>query len=114
VRRVRGCSTAFCQTHAVTIAEITYCRRHGGTIKAIGDRGREPGSLPDLDDRSASLVGWIARDLDQPIRDLLTQSARPGEKVVVDDEVTLSHDAQRRSRWERSWRLVESTGVIIK
>ena len=113
-RRGRACTATFCPTHSVTIAGARYCRRHAGTIKAIGELGTDPNALPDLDDRSASLVGWIARDLDEPVRELLNRAARPGEKVVVDDEVTLAHDMNRRPRWERSWRLVESTGVIIK
>ena len=113
-RRGHACTAAFCPSHSASVGGIAYCRRHAGTITAIGDKAHDPNARPDLHDRSASLVAWIARDLDQPVRELLNRSARAGEKVIVDDDVTLAHDVNRHARWERSWRLVESTGVIIK
>jgi hypothetical protein len=65
-------------------------------------------------DRAASLVGWIARDLDTSIRTLLQQAARPGETVVADDYVHLVRDQTRDTRWERGWRLVDHTGLVLK
>jgi hypothetical protein len=70
--------------------------------------------VPDLEDRAPSLVNWIANDTDQAIRVLLTQAARAGEQVVTDSYVQLTRDHSRRSRWQRSWRLVDHTGLVLK
>jgi hypothetical protein len=113
-RRGRVCPLAVCADHSVTIYDVVYCRRHGGTVRAIGDLAADPNGRPDLDDRTPSLVNWIARDLDQHIRALLEEAAREGEKVLVDDAVRLSRDHNRNLRWERSWRLVEHTGLVLK
>jgi hypothetical protein len=83
-------------------------------VQAIGDLASDPNGLPDIDDRTPSLVNWIARDLDQQIRTLLAKAAREGESIVVDEAVRLSRDNRRNLRWERSWRLVESTGLVLK
>jgi hypothetical protein len=112
-RRERTCPTAFCPSHSVTVAGATYCRRHAGTMQAIGELARNPNGLPDITDRGPGLINWIARDLDKNIRTLLAKTVRPGESVIVDDSVRLAHDHWRRSRWERSWRIVEHTGPVL-
>ena len=113
-RRGRMCQTAFCPDHGATLHGATYCRRHAGTVQAIGELAADPNARPDLDDRTPSLVNWISRDLDQHIRAQLTRAARPGESIVVDEAVRLTRDSKRNLRWERSWRLVESTGLVLK
>jgi hypothetical protein len=113
-RRGRMCQTAFCPDHGATLYGATYCRRHAGTVQAIGELAADPNARPDLDDRTPSLVNWISRDLDQHIRAQLTRAARPGESIVVDEAVRLTRDSKRNLRWERSWRLVESTGLVLK
>jgi hypothetical protein len=113
-RRGRMCQTAFCPEHGKTIAGSTYCRRHATTVEAIGGLATDPNGRPDIDDRTPSLVYWISRDLDQHIRALLTAAAREGESVVADDTVRLARDHTRNLRWERSWRLLESTGLVLK
>ncbi len=113
-RRGRMCSTAFCPEHGATLHGETYCRRHASTVQAIGDLAADPNGRPDINDRTPSLVNWIARDLDQYIRGLLAAAARPGESVVTDESVRLTRDSKRNLRWERSWRLVESTGLVLK
>jgi hypothetical protein len=113
-RRGRICQTAFCPDHGATVAGATYCRRHASTVQAIGDLAADPNAHPDLNDRTPSLVNWIARDLDQHIRTQLTSAAHAGESIVVDEAVRLTRDNKRNLRWERSWRLVESTGLVLK
>ena len=113
-RRGRMCQTAFCPDHGATLYGATFCRRHAGTVQAIGELAADPNARPDLDDRTPSLVNWISRDLDQHIRAQLTRAARPGESIVVDEAVRLTRDSKRNLRWERSWRLVESTGLVLK
>src|SRR5438132_5478173 len=113
-RRGRACTATFCPSHHVKIADSVFCRRHANTVTALGERGKDPNALPDLEDRGPSLVRWIANDLDAAIRSVLSKAARPGETVVAEDGVALAHDASRRGRWERCWKLVESTGEVIK
>src|ERR1700676_1305826 len=113
-RRGRMCTVAFCPDHGATLYGEAYCRRHASTVQAIGELARDPNARPDIDDRTPSLVNWIARDLDQHIRALLTTAARPGESIVVDEAVRLSRDSSRNLRGERGWRLVESTGLVLK
>jgi len=81
---------------------------------ALGQQAKDPQALPDLTNRAPSLVNWIARDLDDPVRGLLTRVSHDGEQVISDQTVTTVHDQNRRPRWERSWRLVDHTGVIVK
>ena len=113
-RRGRMCPVVACPTHGVAIAGVMYCRRHASTVQAIGALASDPNGRPDLDDRTPSLVNWIARELDGRIRTLLQDVARAGETVIADDAVRLSRDSNRSLRWERSWRLVESTGLVLK
>jgi hypothetical protein len=113
-RRGRMCPAAFCAEHGVSIAGVPYCRRHASTVQAIGPLASDPNGRPDLDDRTPSLVNWISRELDGHIRSLLESTAREGETVVSDDAVRLSRDNNRNLRWERSWRLVENTGLVLK
>ncbi len=113
-RRGRACGTAFCDEHGALVAGRHYCKRHGSTVVALGTHASDPLAFPDVSNRAPSLVHWVANDLDAPTRDILTRLARPGEQVLSDQEVTMLHDQLRTPRWERSWRLVDHTGVIVK
>jgi hypothetical protein len=113
-RRGRGCRAAFCADHSVLVDDVYYCRRHGGTMRAIGTRGQARAGLPDVDNRGPSLVQHVADTLEPHISSLLQSVARPHEQVIADREVSKAFDADRSSRWERAWRLVDGTGVVIK
>jgi hypothetical protein len=113
-RRGRMCTVSFCPEHGVLIAGVPYCRRHASTVRAIGPLATDPNGRPDLNDRTPSLVNWISRELDTHIRAQLEAAAVEGESVVADDAVHLSRDYNRNLRWERSWRLVEHTGLVLK
>ncbi len=91
-----------------------YCRRHAGTLQALDTTSGRPVTVPDVSDRAASLVSWIARDLDASIRASLAKAARAGETVVADDYVHLVRDQTREARWERGWRIVDHTGLVLK
>jgi hypothetical protein len=112
-RRGRNCDMAFCPQHSSKVGGVVYCRRHAATITALGT-GIEKGALPEVDNRGPSLVNWIAEELDEPVTALLERNARPGEVVKTDAEVTIIYDQNRRRRFERSWKLFESTGISIK
>lgn len=113
-RRGRSCTAVFCTTHSTMVGGQRYCRRHAGTVTAIGELAADPNGRPDIDNRGPSLVNWISRDLDKNIRKLLEASTHNGEKVIVDQTVVLAHDQDRQARWERSWRIVEATGMVLK
>jgi len=36
------------------------------------------------------------------------------ESVIADETVHVARDFNRKARWEKSWRLVDHTGVILK
>jgi len=113
-RRGHACPVSFCADHGVVIEGVAYCRRHASTVRAIGPLATDASGRPDLNDRTPSLVNWISRELDGFIRAQLETAAREGESVVSDDAVHLSRDQNRNLRWERSWRLVDHTGLVLK
>jgi hypothetical protein len=112
-RRGHGCDAAFCAEHRATVGGVAYCRRHGGLVTALGPNV-EPGALPEIDNRGPSLVNWVAAELSAGIVATLRRVASPSETVQVDTTVAVIYDNNRRRRWERSWKLLESTGVTLK
>jgi hypothetical protein len=112
-RRRRPCTAAFCPEHWAVIGGIVYCRRHAGTIAAIG-AGSQAEALPDVDNRAASLVNWVARDLTPFIDSALQAHAGPHEHLVPDPRVKVGYDRLRARRFERSWKLVDHTGVALQ
>jgi len=113
-RRGRSCSVASCPAHTVIVAAVAYCRRHAGTVNALAATEPDSGGMPDLHDRAPSLVNWIASDMDGTIRALLIDATRPRERVLSDGCVQLTRDMLRRGRWERSWRIIDDTGLVLK
>jgi hypothetical protein len=113
-RRGRMCQVSFCPEHGDVIEGVPYCRRHASTVRAIGPLATDPNGRPDLNDRTPSLVNWISKELDTHIRAQLEAAAIEGESVVADESVHLSRDYNRNLRWERSWRLIENTGLVLK
>jgi hypothetical protein len=112
-RRGRSCSVAFCRQHWSLVGGVVYCRRHAGTIVALGDQ-TEAAALPELENRGPSLVSWVADDLTADIEELLRATARDGEAVKTEHEVKVIFDHRHRRRWERSWKLIERTGISFK
>jgi len=113
-KRGRECGGAYCPRHRGVVNDAVYCRRHAGTMRALGETAHVRLGLPDIDNRGPSLVNWIAGELDERVRALLTEVAQGDERVLLDGDVTLAYDHRRRPRWERSWKLVENTGVVLK
>jgi hypothetical protein len=113
-RHGKNCGAARCAAHGVVLDGVTYCRRHASTIQAIDTPSGHANDVADVDDRAPSLVNWIANDLDKDVRKLLAEAAQPGEDVLTDGFVQLTRDKVRRARWERSWRIVDHTGLVLK
>ena len=111
-KRSRRCPTAWCPNHVADVAGFPYCRRHASTMTAI--EGVEVvAGLPDLENRAPSLVGWIARDLDAPIRELLTKLAEPAGASLVTDPVRLViTPGGSTRRWAKTWKVLDSTAVL--
>jgi hypothetical protein len=107
-RRGRACDTAWCPEHRDVVADRVYCHRHAGTMRAFaGDY--PPPFLPDVDNRAPGLVEWMARDLDDGIRELLMATGAGGA-VATDPSHLLNGGRGCRRVWERSWRLCNHTG----
>jgi hypothetical protein len=113
-RHGKSCGAPRCAAHGVVVHGVTYCRRHASTVQAIDTPSGHANDVADVDDRAPSLVNWIANDLDQDVRKLLAEAAQPGENVLTDGFVQLTRDKVRRARWERSWRIVDHTGLVLK
>jgi len=113
-RRGRECRTAWCPEHRVTIEGHVYCRRHAGVVSALPSHDSSLAvSLPDLDNRAPSLVGWVSRQIDGDVWRLLLKELTDGTGgQLVADPVTLIFVGIGRQRaWERSWRLDSHVGI---
>ncbi len=111
-RRGRVCAVAFCPDHWAMVGGVVYCRRHAGTMIALGPN-IAIGALPELENRGPSLVNWVAAEIGAEVEELLRATAREGETVKSDAEVSVVFDHRRRRRWERSWKLIEATGISL-
>ena len=113
-KRARSCPTGWCPEHATLLGGLVFCRRHASTLAAL-DGGEPVAGLPDLENRAPSLVGWVARDLDGPVRRLLTTAGPGAEAAVVTDPVRLVLSlADRRRRWTKVWRTLDDTSVLTR
>ena len=111
-KRSRRCPTAWCPNHVAEVAGFPYCRRHASTMSAI-EGGEVVAGLPDLDNRAPSLVGWISRELDEPIREVLTRVApRSGATLVTDPVRLVITPGGSTRRWAKTWKIVDSTAVL--
>lgn len=112
-KRGRTCRWTLCPAHWSLVGGVVYCRRHSSTITALGASARG-GALPEVDDRGPSLVNFVAESIADRVVALLEGVALPGERVSREPQVTVIYDQNRRRRWERSWKLLDDTGVNIK
>ena len=113
-RRGRPCTTSWCARHWETVEGKQYCRRHAGVVRALAGT---PGAVgwPDVDNRAASLAGWIGRELDETMSALFARlAAESGARVLNDPVHLVQTPGGATRRWQRSWKLVDSTGVINK
>jgi hypothetical protein len=111
-KRSRRCPTAWCPNHVADVAGFPYCRRHASTMIAI-EGAEVVAGLPDLDNRAPSLVGWIARDLEAPIREVLARVAPPtGANLVADPVRLVITPGGSTRRWAKTWKVVDSTTVL--
>jgi hypothetical protein len=113
-KRARACPTAWCPEHAAVLGGLVFCRRHASTLMAI-DGAELVAGFPDLDNRAPSLVGWVGRELDTPVRELLTTLAAEAHAAVITEPVRLIiTPGGRTRRWAMVWKTLDSTEVLTR
>jgi hypothetical protein len=114
-RRGYRCDTAWCPDHAGVVGDQPFCPRHAGIMAAL-TLASQKGHLPDLHNRAPSLAAWIGNDIDSRIRQILTQlvNESDGETLIVEPVGYVYGMTDKSHRWERSWKLANSTGVTVK
>jgi hypothetical protein len=111
-KRGRSCPTAWCAEHTVPVGGLPFCRRHASTLIAL-DGAEAIAGLPDLDNRAPSLVGWMGRELDGPIRDLLRRVAPNDSAAVITDPVRLLlTPGGGPRRWAKAWKVLDDRWVV--
>lgn len=112
-RRGRSCPSAWCPQHRGVVNGLVYCRRHAGVIRALPDGAA--GALPDLDNRSPSLVAWVAHDVDAEVTALVTACAKPGQTVKNEPprQTYVWHGQERVRSWESAWKLFDHVGIHL-
>src|ERR1700740_1115689 len=111
--RARCCPTVWCSRHWVITNGKPYCRRHAGVVEAIADE-YFAGGWPEVDNRAASLAGWVSRELDPSVRSILKAAAPSDGATLIVDPVRLVGPPGHRRRWQRAWKLVNQVGVLHK
>ena len=98
----------------MTIEDRVYCRRHAGVVSALPSLDNSLAvSLPDLDNRAPSLVGWVSRQIDGDVWRLLLKelSSGSGGQLVADPVTLIFVGIGRQRAWERAWRLDSHVGI---
>lgn len=71
------------------------------------------GGWPDLDNRAASLAGWMGRELDPLVTDVLTRVAPvAGARMVKDPVRLVLAPGGAVRRWQRAWKIVDHCSVL--
>lgn len=112
-KRARFCPTWWCPDHVADLAGIAFCRRHASTMAAI--EGSEiVAGLPDLDNRAPSLAGWMGRELDQPVRELLSRVAPSGAQLVAEPVQLVLTPGGGTRRWAKTWKLIDNHSIVSR
>jgi hypothetical protein len=115
-RRNRRCHTAWCPEHRLVIDGRVYCRRHAAVVNALPAlaSGDVP-PPPDLDDRAPSLAGWVARDIDTGVRDVIASALAVDATTVQSLPVVLTLSGpERRRAWEHAWHGIGTHGHSLR
>lgn len=98
----RLCVTSWCDEHRSHAGVVPYCRRHAPLV-AAAEAGRLTGPLPDVDVRSASLVGHVVQEVAPEIERVLGERARDHGETL--DAQPLRREGQMSPRWVQGWTL---------
>lgn len=112
-RRSRVCGTSWCELHRSTIGGRDLCRRHATVMTALGDVPSV--APPDVDNRAATLAAYLGGELDERVTELLGRAAQTTGAELINHPLRLvSGPRGRERRWQRSWNLVNETGVVSR
>lgn len=111
-RRSRRCGTMWCSRHRERVDGQDYCRRHATVVRALGEHRTSP--YPDVDNRAASLAAYLGEALDGRITAVLRHRAHDDASLVNHPVRVVALPGGRDRRWQRSWNLVDGTGVISR
>src|SRR5487761_549633 len=107
-RRAVDCSWVACAEHLKVVSGRAYCLRHASIVEVLNMALTQGTQVlpPDLDNRCASLVMWVSRDLDEPVVERLVRWGDSDKSNINDPAVrytrplmltTLPHHQTRRS-----------------
>lgn len=118
-RRAVDCSWVACAEHLKAVGGRAYCLRHASIVEVLTMALNQGTQVlpPDLDNRCASLVMWVSRDLDEPIVDRLVRWGDSDMSIINDPAVRYSRPdrlRQESGHWERVWALANRTGILLR
>jgi hypothetical protein len=115
-RRQGRCQTQWCPDHYHLVAGTPYCRRHHAVATALLAYDEGVATAPDIGNRAPSLCEWVANTIDADVRALLTEVAEKQPALIIQaDPLSLLLEGTPRARyWERSWKLMDNLGTVVK
>jgi hypothetical protein len=112
-RRGSTCATAWCPDDQVVVGGEPYCPRHGRVVRVLQIEGLSADPLPDVDNRAASLVDFIAESMGPAVGNAL-HSAWPGDLSLGGQNLSVQYAQPGRRRvWTRKWTLHSHTGTEV-
>lgn len=118
-RRAVDCSWVACPEHLKVVEGRAYCLRHASVVEVLAlalARGTQV-LPPDLDNRCASLVLWVSRDMDEPVVERLVRWGDSNMSIINDPAIRYTRPdrlRQESGHWERLWALANRTGIILR
>ena len=110
-----SCPTAWCKAHIRLFRSEKYCRRHASTVaamRALSPPAEELPPLPPIGKRWASLLRWMTKELDEPIRDLMDRRRPDAGELIVATGGIEAADAPRGT-WTWQWASQPTPAVVI-
>jgi hypothetical protein len=118
-RRAVDCSWVACKDHLRVVEGRAYCLRHASIVEVLLMAMRQGTQVipPDLDNRCASLVMWVSRDLDEPVVERLVRWGDSNMSIINDPAIRYTRPDRMRQdpgHWERIWALANRTGILLR
>lgn len=111
-KQKRQCGRILCRLHLHDVNGLPYCTRHANTIRAIQTDGKQ--SLPELDNRTPSLVAWIGNVLDTQVQDIFKQlKLEFPDAVLSSNRVTSKYIEKENNKiWYKNWKILHKAGCL--
>ena len=106
------CGCAFCPDHLAVVDGTAYCLRHASTLRALEGSTLRPG----INNRCPSLVFWVARDLDERIREILNLKRDELRETILSSPVQPGDGGGKGGGaiWTRTWSLDAGSAQRLK